>query len=192
MDKHLKWNEHILNLTKNIRKLLRTFYILRQILCKKLLISVYKSLVESLIRYGIVVWGGLYQNSLNSLNVVQNYILKVLFEKNKLSSANLLCASDIFDVRSIYVFEVCCFVKKNNEINNYVMHSYNTRNCVSKHLVTPKIKTNLNKRSFTYLAPKIFNLIPNNIKSVHIFKTFKKLCKNFIFENNTKFKELFI
>lgn len=83
IDKHLKWNVHVLKLSTSIRKLIHKFYILRDILSTDLLIMVYRTLVESLIRYGIIVWGGLYQASLQQLNTVQNYILKLIFRKKK-------------------------------------------------------------------------------------------------------------
>ena len=60
IDKHLKWDEHVLRLSKNIRKLIHKFYTLREILNRQLLITVYKAIVESLLRYGVIVWGGLY------------------------------------------------------------------------------------------------------------------------------------
>lgn len=37
------------------------------VLGKKLLITVSKLLIESIIRHGIVIWGGLYQHSLTPL-----------------------------------------------------------------------------------------------------------------------------
>lgn len=59
MDKHLKWGPHILKLTRSIRKLIHNLYTLREILGKKILVSVYKALVESLLRYCIIAWGGM-------------------------------------------------------------------------------------------------------------------------------------
>ena len=49
IDRNLKWKEHISKVTNNIRALIRRFYSLREILCKKLLICVCKALVESLL-----------------------------------------------------------------------------------------------------------------------------------------------
>lgn len=109
IDKHLKWDQHVLKLTSNIRKLIHTFYLLRDILNKNLLINIYKSLIESLIRYGIIVWGGLYRNSLKQLNVVQNYILKVMYRKRRRYSTDLLYSEEIFNV-SFLVCLICLYI----------------------------------------------------------------------------------
>lgn len=50
---------------------------MREILTRKMLIIVYKALID-----GIIAWGGLYKNSLYPLKIVQNYILKS-YAKNK-------------------------------------------------------------------------------------------------------------
>lgn len=112
IDKHLKWDQHVLRLSNNIRKLIRKFYILREILGKKLLNSVYKALVESLLRYGLVVWGGLSNTCMKQLNVVQNYILKIINRKSKRYSTRLLYSEEILDVRSLYILCACSLVKK--------------------------------------------------------------------------------
>lgn len=53
--KNLKWDEHISKLTNNIRKLIHNIYTLREILSENVLITIYKALVESLLRYGLVI-----------------------------------------------------------------------------------------------------------------------------------------
>lgn len=59
VDEFLKWAPQVNHLSNKIRALIHKFYILRNFLTQKLLITLYKALVESLIRYGILVWGGL-------------------------------------------------------------------------------------------------------------------------------------
>ena len=61
------------------RRLVYKFYKLRKFMSKKILVLIHKALVESILQYAIVVWGGLYLSALEPLNVVQNYILKVIF-----------------------------------------------------------------------------------------------------------------
>lgn len=81
VDENLKWQEHILYITGKIRKLVRKFYLLRDILKTKTLMNVCNFLVESIIRYGIIAWGGAYENSLRQLKVVQKLILKTIMKK---------------------------------------------------------------------------------------------------------------
>ena len=78
IDCNLKWENHIQYLCKKIRCLIHKFYQMREFLQQKLLIMFYKSLVEPLLRYGIIVWGGAYNVHLHPLKVIQNSIIKII------------------------------------------------------------------------------------------------------------------
>lgn len=190
VDKHLRWNHHVNRLTNNIRKLIYKFYIIRDILNTRLLTLVYRALVESLINYGLVVWGGLYWNSLRPLSIVQNYIIKVMFKLNRGFSTSLLYSQDILDVRSLYCLSVCTYVHKTNK-QPQVNHNYRTRNNVNRHLKVPVSNNAKHLRSFTYLAPKVYNLLPLGIRQVINQKKFRLDCRAFVFRNLSRFKSLF-
>lgn len=192
IDKHLKWDEHVLRLSKNIRKLIHKFYTLREILNKQLLITVYKAIVESLLRYGVIVWGGLYQNSLSPLNIAQNYILKVMFRKNKRFSTSLLYSREIFDVRLLYCLSVCVYTHKSNKFKNYVGHQYPTRVNLNKHLEIPIVSTTFKLKTIFYHAPKLYNLLPSHIKKIKIIKKFCAACRDYIFDNILLFKNVLL
>lgn len=191
VDKNLKWDKHVLSLTNSIRKLIPKFYIIRNILNKKLLITVYKAIVESLLRYGLLIWGGLYQNALTPLNVVQNYILKVMFHKNRMYSTKNLYSSDILNVRSLYILSTCCYVYKSSEMKNYIAHIYSTRGRDEKRLVIPQSNTTRQQRSIKSLAPKIYNILPSDIRSTPSYRQFKTTCTLFISGNESVFRALF-
>lgn len=186
VDKHLRWDQHILKLAQNVRKLIYRFYILRNILNGNLLILIYRSLVESILRYGVTVWGGLYKHSLKQLNVVQNFILKVIHKKTKRFPTQQLYSENIFNIRSIYILSACIHTHKLNNLN-YVNHSYMTRNNVNRHLKIPNMKKSIGHRCLGYLAPKFYNILPNNLKKITNIKKFSKSCRKFIFLNIEKF-----
>lgn len=191
IDQHLKWNSHIEYLTNKIRKLIHKFYLLREFLNKKLIILIYKALIESLIRYGIIVWGGLYENALNQLNVVQNYILKIIDKKNKFYPTNLLYNNEICNVRTLYMVSICSYIHKHDELKQYVNHTHETRNKTNRHLKIPTSNKNINLRFVNYLAPKIYNLLPNEIKTINKIKLFNKRCKTYITANYIQFHSIF-
>ena len=89
IERYIKWKPHVEYLSSKVRKLIHKFYLLREFLNRKTLITVYKAFVESVIGYGILVWGGLYNNSLNKLNIIQKYILKIMFKND---STPLTCS----------------------------------------------------------------------------------------------------
>lgn len=191
IDKNLKWKEHVSKVTNNIRALIRKFYSLREILCTKLLICVYKALVESLLGYGVVVWGGLYKNSLHQLEIIQKYILKIIFKKGRRYPTRLLFCEDIVCVRSLYILSICTFVHKKNCLRTYVDHAYATRTKVNRHLAIPNSNTNINLRFINYLAPRCYNLLPGSMKLMVNHKKFRTVCKSYIFRNLQKFMILF-
>lgn len=55
----------------------------RNILNRRLLLVAYKTLVEALITYGVQLWDGLYNNAAKQINIVQNFLLKVIYKKKK-------------------------------------------------------------------------------------------------------------
>ena len=67
VDDRLKWDVHVTNLTNRLRKTVYKFVQLRHILRPDLLKTVYYALVESLLTYGTVVWGGAYKTTLDQL-----------------------------------------------------------------------------------------------------------------------------
>lgn len=190
IDKNLKWKEHVSKITNNIRALIRMFYTLREIMCTKLLICVYRALVESLLTYGITVWGGLYKNSLHQLEVIQKYILKIIFKKGRRYPTQLLFGDDILCVRSLYVHNICTFIYKRN-LKNYIDHSYPTRANVARHLTVPNSNSNINMRFLNYLGPRIYNLLPGALRAIHNYRKFFTDCKIYISRNLHKFMSLF-
>lgn len=191
IDNNLKWKHHIERLSGNIRKLIRRFYTLREILNAKLLICVYRAVVESLIRYGIVVWGGLYNTTLRQLQVAQNYILKVTFRRNRRYPTQLLYNKEILSVRSLYLLCTCSFIHQKPHLKDYINHTYATRQNTGGHLKIPNSKTNINLRFLTYLMPKIYNALPAEIKSISNLKKFNNHCKNYVLENLHIFERIF-
>ena len=148
-------------------------------------------MVESLIRYGIIVWGGAYGNSLQPLNITQNFILKVINKKKRLYSTHLLYNPEILNVRSLCVLSTAIFVHKTPKLQNHVDHSHGTRNNSNKHLKIPNSNTSFNLRFTDYLAPKIYNMLPTNIKNIIRIKSFTKCCRAFIYANLNIFNKLF-
>lgn len=164
---------------------------MREFLGKKLLNMVYKALVESLIRYGITSWGGSYNNSLKQLNVIQNFILKVIYKKTWLYPTNLLYSEDIFNVRSLFILSSCSHIHKNDNLKKVITHQHETRGKVHKNLQIPIINKNIGLRSFQYLAPKFYNLLPTEVKQSKTLRTFNKKCRNFISSHYDSFKNFF-
>lgn len=191
IDPHVKWDLHIFELTKKIKRFIYKFYQMRKFMDRKCLIMIYKSLIESLIQYGNVVWGGLYDNVLKQLNIIQNFILRIIHNKNKYYPTKLLYNEQILNVRSLYFTSICTFYHKNVKNHQYINHNYETRRKTNKQIKVPFCRKETTQRFITYLAPKIYNYLPPSIKNIANVKNFRKKCSAFIHNNYTRILSLF-
>lgn len=183
IDKNLKWSIHVNNLCTKIRRLVYKFYEIRKFMSKKLLRIIYKSLVESILQYAIIVWGGLYTNALEPLNVIQNYILKIMLQKKKRYPTDLLYSVEILNVRMLYFYNSCLFLYKNKNMQQKLHHTYQTRQTTNQNLAVPFYRKDGNQRFAKSLAPKIFNSLPVYLKNITNYKRFAALCRPLIYKN---------
>lgn len=146
-----------------------------------------------MLRYGIVVWGGLYNNSLKQLQVVQNTLLKIIYKKDRFHPTDLLysggnCSN--CNIRTLYILSVCSYVHKNDTLKINITHEYSTRIKNNLHIQIPNSYKTANLRFINYLGPKFYNLLPLNIKQIKIHKKFYNICKGYITENYNAFIHL--
>lgn len=189
IDQHLKWNEHANYLTTKMRKLFYKFYQLRDILSRKLIKILYMSLVESILRYCIIAWGGLYQNAMRNLSVCQNTILKIIFRKEPMfSTVQLYKDTGVLNIRSLYVY--CClnYITKISELRPAISHIYQTRSITNELLQIPLCNKSVSQRFITYYAPKFYNILPDSIRYLlYNKKKFKIETKAYILTHSDKF-----
>lgn len=190
LDHHLRWDEQITYINKRLRQLINKFYCLREILNLKNLRIVYNALVESIIRYCILAWGGLFQNNLHNLQVTQNMLIKIILKKNSLYSTEALYSeSGIFDVKKLYIYQCLIWAfKSRNFLESYSSH--NTRNVQNQSLKIPLFKKTHTQRFVFYFGPKFYNILPPCIKNISSIKRFKKEIKKFIATNKKIFDKI--
>lgn len=187
IDCFLKWQDHVSELNKKLRKYIFVFYQLKSFLNNKVLLMVYKALVESMLQYGIIVWGNTNKIHLLRLIITHKYLLKTILNKKILYPTKLLYSMDYPSIRSIYLLNTCIFVHKKYATNQVTFHSniHETRNYVKKSIYPPNSKTALKYR-FTNSSIKCYNFLPNDIKELKNLKKFSKECKKFLITNETE------
>lgn len=187
IDQHLKWNEHVNYINNKIRKVIHKIYLLRDILNKKNLITVYNSLVESILSYGILAWGGLYKNSLQNLQVTQNTLLKIMCHKSRLYSTTALYTDlNLLNIRSLYAYR-CLLYKFNPPIEEYAHSSHPTRYQHNLNLLVPFFKKNFSQRSVFYHGAKFYNMLPINLKKNIKYNKYKVQTKIYLKNNLNEF-----
>lgn len=189
VDQNLKWKEHIDYITNKLKRGIHKFYQLRDILTEKYIRTIYSALVESIIRYGILIWGGIYQESLKNLNTIQNTILKILFKKDRLYSTEYLYTDNkIMNVRQLFAYRclMWMFDNKTDELQHLSKHTRQADN-----MRIPFFRKSHSQRFIFYYGPKIYNLLDSHIKRIHKRNEYKKEILDFILSNYERMNNIF-
>lgn len=170
IDSNLKYDSHIDYIVKKVRKTIYKFYQLREFMPLKLIKIVYHSLVESVLRYGITVWGSTYSNVLNNIEILQKCLIKIIYKKPKRHPTDLIFRdSGLLTIKQIYVGSVIRFMKKFNTYKDNISHSITTRLITSESVVTPGSSLSTTQRHVSFMGPRIYNILPLKIKTKRQF-----------------------
>ncbi|CAB0015182.1 unnamed protein product [Nesidiocoris tenuis] len=113
IDENLKWEKHILQAALKIRKYSHIFYRLRSCLSIEATILIYKALVQSVIGFGMIAWGGATSGVLNRLAITQKAILKVMARKpRRFPSNDLFQLIPVYSVQQLYLKSALIFFHK--------------------------------------------------------------------------------
>jgi len=190
LDQHLRWDVHALFIAGKLRKAIHIFYILRNILTKHFLGMVYTSLIESILRYGIIVWGSLLPSNAHSLQTVQNSLVKIMLGLNRLfPTDDLYQKNKILNIKALYVHTLLCWMHKNKHKNVTITHRYMTRGNVNEHVARNKYSKSICQRQSNFYGSKYYNILPHHLKTIKNFKKFSASVKNFILENLWRFAD---
>lgn len=181
IDQHFRWDLQINSLIKKIRGLLQKFKYLKNILPIKSLKTLYYSLVQSHLSYGIMGWGGVQDCYLKNLNVLQKWILKIIYGKERNYPSNeLYKESGICDVRQLFSLSILKYTFKNKTLLEKINHNYETR--YRDEYRSPFCSKAVGQRSVPYIAPKLYSILPTNVQNITKFVNFKNQVKTWILQ----------
>lgn len=163
----------VTKLAKKLRYLLFTIKYLKPILNKSQLFGIYHALFESTLQYGILAWGGAYDNTIRQIYRIQNRAVKMIFNKHKFYPTDKLYRDcEILNTKLLYSKTIILYQVRHNKFI-YNSNPKNTR-AAGNAVVVPKMHTTIGQRCFVYLSAKLYNLIPDSIKSqIPNYKHFK-------------------
>ena len=179
LDENLNWKEHVRCVTNKIRKLIFKFYELRHILTLGTLKSFYFAFVESIINYGIAVWGNAGTTIMHKLQIAQKWVIKVMLFKNKSYLTKLVYKeSELFTPYQLYIRSIIRFMLKFSYYKENVTHGLNTRFAsVNNVLVQIISKHNVCQNHIYCVGPKMYNMLPLNIRLQPYHKVKGEICK---------------
>lgn len=176
------------HLKQKLRGLLFRFRKLKAIINTHHLKIMYQALVESQLNYGILVWGGVRKKYLTQLETLQRRFLKLIYDRNqRYPSNNLYKDSGMLDVRSIYARGLSTYQFKVKDSSEKILHQQNTRQKLDQQLVTLKANKEIGKRFFSYLAPRLFNNIPLDLRLSRNRYIFSKRVKKWLLSTDRQY-----
>jgi hypothetical protein len=181
LDETVSWRIHVNLVHNQLKKNIRKFYFLRNLVNDSLLRSLYFALIHSRLIYGIELWGAAYDSVLKPLFISQKHFVRIISFKNKNeSSLPLFRSNRILPLKYLFIFKVLkIFYIRSGNSHTDRLH-YLTRSSAQGLFPRPKVNKVLFRKSFIFLGPKIYNILPDFIKRASTVKKFQYCVKNWL------------
>lgn len=191
VDEALKWKEHVNMLANKLRRLLPTFFQIRNIYTSSLKKSLYYALVESNIRYGIITWGSAYSNAVLPLEILQRTLIKVLYVKNRLySTERLFAETGLLTIRNLYYHESLSYIHSHTSLFECVAPTHGTRIQLRKEFKLMAPTKEIVKRTLGYTGLKKYNHLPIELINTINMSKFKLLLRKHILDHTESYDSI--
>ena len=196
LDSSLKFEKHVSMIVKSCNFQLRNLYTVKRFLDRESLITLVHSLVISRVDYCNSLFLGLPHYVLRKLQSILNRAARLIYSLPPgTPTTSYLIDLHWLPVKARIEFKICLMVFKALKFGEpkYIAdmlsfsEAHGDRSLRSADdpflLLEPRAvnEHNLASRSFSYVAPRLFNELPIWLKSADSEDTFKKLLKTFIF-----------
>jgi endonuclease/exonuclease/phosphatase family metal-dependent hydrolase len=180
IDCHFKWDVHIEKTRMKLRSCAFKLYQLKPYLPFKTMKIVYTALVESIVHYGLQVWGHSADYHLNVIIKLQKRILKSIIPNYiQLDTNQIFQFCDILPASSKFKHTIIIQNYFSMEHKITLSHNHITRNR-DIHLIVPLYQNNYGRRLQNYSVPILFNSIPAEILKLERMSEIKFAVKRFL------------
>lgn len=188
IDNNLNWSQHIKLLSNKILSMIPIIYKCRNYLTNKTKLKIYNAFFLSHFRYQIPIWGTCGETNFKSAQILQNKVLKILFNYNWLTSTEMLYRElKISKLETIFRLEQAKLMYKiiNNKqrCNINILMSNNVHNHETRsqnNIYCKTTKTNIGLNNPIVQASKTYNKIPEDIKNHNKYYQFIKHVKLYL------------
>lgn len=183
LDQHMSWETHINQLRTKIRHLAGKFYGLREILDQRTAKTLYCALVESLLNYGITVWGNASPYLMTRIERAQNCAVSNISTTSRADDEDYKNL-EILRASELHIFRVIS--------RNYFQPRFRKRREVEHNVRCGRVYTEnktINKygeRVRAVKVPKLLNSLPENVRNIESISRMKSELRQWI--NATKLK----
>ena len=159
LEPDLKFKKHVTGIARKTSKFVPLIYRTRDILNRTMLLHLYSGLIYPNLIYCITVWGSSNDNIIKPLQVIQNKVIRAIYGADRLSSSAPLYKSlRLFNIRSIYKYMACNYVRKSLMISedefSLQRNSHNTRQAQNRMLSVPFTRSSQTMQSALFSGPR--------------------------------------
>lgn len=176
IDNFLNWKIHINAVCKKINKFVYALKRLSQVVSVETSLSAYHGYVSSVLNYGLIIWGNCVDS--HKVFVAQKKCIRAIAgESFTCSCKPLFKKLKVLPLPSLYIKEVCLFVKKHMYYFTSVdeLHNCITSSRRGYKLVLPKCRLALCQNNIYCMAIKIYNKLPTALIHTNYTQFKKKL-----------------
>jgi hypothetical protein len=188
VDRIFSWRPHIDMLANRLRISLYHIYKLNFIVPKGMIRNVYCAIVESIMMYGLMVWGHASKGHLQCIINLQNKIIKIVcphhIVKQESNIAQLYYYCDLLPLIKLfkYLYTIKYFFCA--KYKNVITHNVNTRQQTHPLLIVPIHKNKYGLRTLKIFIPSLFNLLPDSIQTLEKYSEIKNKTKKWLLIEN--------
>lgn len=162
IDHNFNWKTHINVVCSKLRSVMGKMYYLHKLISKKTMLVVYYALAESVICYGLNVYGRTFQTYIEEIKKLQIRSLKYLLDsktKNNLKGVyeKLYKMYKILPVTQRVQYLIAIDNYYNNKYKVFKKSRYRTKNIRIRKYVQHFVKNYYGRRTDKFLVPKIYN-----------------------------------
>lgn len=177
IDKNLSWDEHVKFITKKLSSGLYALRRMKHYCSLKTLKTIYYSLFQSHISYGICIYGATSKKNLETILVLQKKAIRIMLNLYYNDPVKACFKQlGILTVFDLYILETLKYCRQNRVNSQSQSHSYNTR----KKFINDRHNLEFYKKKTTYAGTKFMQVIPQDIVIETSFNKFIAKLKSFL------------
>lgn len=188
IDQHCDWKAHVAKVCSRISSFVYALRRLSLVASRDTSLTAYHGYVSAVLRYGLLMWGNSVE--FNQAFKAQKRCIRAICCADPLDSCQPLFKElKVLTLPSMYIFEICTFVKKHPEHFKKIKDNCSYYSRYPNRLLLPQCNNVLFQRNCFVMAIKIYNHIPETFKELSYFRFRNQVFKWLLEKNFYSLKE---
>ena len=186
-DERFKFDEHINYLQGRLKACSYAIYHLQSKTNQKILVMIFNALVQSIVRYGISIYGNTTKTHLRTVENIQARILKTIYKKYKtvgtqLTKRELYKKFNILPMTQLFKYTIILKYYEDIQYKEPTEHDIITRQITNTTYQVPRINNDYGRQTLKYTIPKTFNEVPQILRHINNMTDRKRRIKDWLLQ----------